>query len=157
METKDSCRTGKGRGTTVRRTLRDHELRLTLEEYEGFICRKAWQYARRYDDQKDFQQVGRKAVVEVLSALEDGLVVRSEKGYYLNSIDNAMLDYYRKEYRRNCEVWQYDRKNGPTRVKRYRYGGEWKARIQYHGDKLKRIAHRHRTPLNYEEVFAYEG
>ena len=68
-----------------------------------------------------------------------------------------MLDYYRKEYRRNYEVWVYDRKNGPTRVKRYRYGGEWKARIQYHGDKLKRVALGHRAPREYKDYFFVKG
>ncbi len=142
---------------TVWRVTRDHELGRTLDEYEKFIYSKAWEYSRRGDDFNDFQQVGREAVVKVFEQIEGGLKVRSEKGYYLNSIDNAMLDYHRKEYRHNYEVWEYDRKNGPIRVKRYRYRGEWKARIQYHGDKLKRVAQQYQTSLNYEEVFWYEG
>jgi hypothetical protein len=157
MTFRNDCRIRKGRRTIGRRALGDHELGRTLDEYEGFVRSKAWQYTRRYDDLQDFQQVGREAVVKVFEAIEGGLRVRSEKGYYLNSIQNAMLDYYRMQYRRNYEVWVYDKKNGPTRVKRYRYGGEWKARIQYHGDKLKRVVLGHRAVLRYEEYFSYDG
>jgi DNA-directed RNA polymerase specialized sigma24 family protein len=141
----------------VRRIVRDPKLRSTLDEYERFIWWKAKKLARTYEDRKDFEQVGREAVVKVFKAMEGALKVRSEKGYYLNSIENAMLDYYRRQYRRNYEVWVYDKKNGPTRVKRYRYGGEWKARIQYHGDKLKRVVLGHRVHLRYEEYFSYDG
>ena len=56
----------------------------------------------------------------------------------------------------NYAVWEYDRKNGPTRVKRYRYGGRWRARIQYHGGKLKRVALKYQIPANFENVFLYE-
>jgi hypothetical protein len=135
----------------VRRIVHDPKLRSTLDEYERFIWWKAGKLARTYEDRKDFEQVGREAVIKVFKAMEGELKVRSEKGYYLNSIENAMLDYYRMHYRRNYEVWVYDKENGLTRVKRYRYGGEWKARIQYHGDKLKRVALGYRAPRNFED------
>ena len=157
MKFQNDGRTRKERQITVRRMPGDHRLRRTLDEYEGFVRSKAGQYARAYDSRVDFEQVGREAVAKVFEAIEGGLRLQSEKGYYLNSIENAMLDYYRKEYRCNYDVWEYDRKNGPTKVKRYRYGGQWKARIQYHGDKLKRVTHRYQTPLNYEEYFLARG
>jgi|SRR5215210_3070656 len=155
MKSKVVGRIGERGEPTARRVRPNHRLGHTLDEYEGFIRAKAWQFARRYDDQKDFQQVGREAVVKVFGAIEGGLNVRSVKGYYLTCIQNAMLDYYRKEHRRNFEVWEYDKKNGPTRVKRYRYGGEWRGRIQYHGDKLKRVALGHRAPQDLEKIFPY--
>lgn len=157
MKFQDDARTRNERQTIVRRMPVDHELRRTLDEYEGFVRMKARQYAWAYDSRMDFEQVGREAVVKVFKATRGGLRVESEKGYYLNSIENAMLDYCRKEYRCNYDVWEYDRKNGPTKVKRYRYGGKWKARIQYHGDKLKRVTHSYLTPLSYKEYFLARG
>ena len=144
------------RGNCRRRT-RNPKLWSTLGEFEKFIRWKASGYAWWYDDRKDFEQVGREAVVRVFEAIEGGLRLWSEKGYYLSSIENAMRDYYRKEYRPNYVVWEYDRKNGPTRVKRYFYGGRWKARIQYHGDKLKRVALQHQPPVSFEDIHPYEG
>jgi len=121
------------------RTLRDRKLEGTLHEYERFIRWKARTYAwRRGDLVEDFEQVGREAVVKVYKKTQGGLVIGEGKGYYLNSIRNAMIDYFRKEYRPNSAVWEYNRAGGQTRVKRYRYGSEWKARIQYHGDQLSR-------------------
>lgn len=148
---------GQSECTGARRISRKHELARKLGEYEGFVRWKASRLAWTHEDRKDFEQVGREAVVRVFEATRKGLKVRSEKGYYLNAIKYAMIDYSRKEYRRNHAVWEYDRQNGPTRVKRYRYGGEWKGRIQYHGDKLKRVAFKHQAPLDFDEVFPYEG
>ncbi len=154
---KNDCSIRKGHWTGVRRTLGEHELRCKLDEYEGFVRWQARLRARKHEDRKDFEQVGREAVVKVFEATQKGLKVRSEKGYYLNAIKYAMSDYSRKEYRPNHAVWQYDRRNGPTRVKRYRYQGRWKGRIQYHGDKLKRVALKHQAALDFYEVFPYEG
>ncbi len=151
------CGIGQSKCTGARRIPREHQLRRKLAEYEGFVRWQASRHARKYEDRKDFEQVGREAVVRVFEATQKGLKVRSEKGYYLNAIKYAMIDYSRKEYRHNHAVWEYDRENGPTRVKRYRYGGEWKGRIQYHGDKLKRVALNHQAPLDFDEVFPYEG
>ncbi len=140
--------------SNLRRILRDHKLRLTLSRYEKFIQWKCGKYARAHEDRKDFQQVGREAVVTVFDSIEEGrLRVEQEKGYYLNSVDHAMLDYARKLYRKNYFVWHYDRASGPTRTKRYRYGGGWKARIQYHGGALKLLDEQRRNVLSYEEVF----
>ena len=152
MELQDDCRPQEQREVQIRRKLRDRKFERTLHEYEGFIRWKARTYARRREDLEDFEQVGREAVVKVFRTMEKGLMVRSEKGYYLNSIRNAMIDYCRKEYRPNSAVWEYDRKGAQTRVKRYRYGKEWKARVQYHGNRLGRVERYHSTSLNFEDV-----
>jgi hypothetical protein len=157
MTSKNDCRIRRSRWTSVQRMLGNRELGYKLDEFEGFVRSKANKLAWTQNDRKDFEQVGREAVVKVFDAIQEGLKVSSEKGYYLDSIEHAMIDYSRKEYRPNYAVWEYDRKNGPTRVKRYRYRGEWKARIQYHGDKLKRVAIKYQTPLKFEEVFPYAG
>ena len=85
----NDCRIRKGRWTTVRGRSRPCKLRHTLDEYEEFIGWQAQQFARRnYGDRKDFQQVGRQAVVQLFRSIEDGLKVTNEKGYYLNSINS---------------------------------------------------------------------
>jgi hypothetical protein len=154
MTLTNDCGIGRSECTGARRISREHQLGRKLAEYEGFVRWQARRLSRTYEDRKDFAQVGREAVVRVFEATRKGLKVRSEKGYYLNAIKNAMIDYFRKEYRPNHAVWEYDRKNGPIRVKRYRYHGRWKGRIQYHGDKLKRVALKHQAPLNFDEVFS---
>ena len=166
MELKDDCRLREKQKITVQRTRRDSELMRTLDEYERFIQWKSRKYARLYEDSKDLQQVGREAVVRVFKRIHEGeLKAERDKGYYLNSVDHAMLDYARKLCRKTCFVWHYEKRSGPTRTKRYRYGGEWKARIQYHGDKLTLVGESRRSVLNlmedqapgrYEENF-FEG
>jgi hypothetical protein len=153
MEQKDIGRTRKRQEITVRQILRDRELWRTLDRYENFIRWNSGKYARVYEDRKDLQQVGREAVVRVFKRInESELEVEREKGYYLNSVDHAMLDYARMLYRKTYIVWQYDRKSGPTRTKRYRYGREWKTRIQYHGDALKVLIEQRKNLQSYEEI-----
>jgi len=157
MTLTNDCGIGQSECTGARRVPREHQLGRRLAEYEGFVRWQARRWARTYEDRKDFEQIGREAVVKVFEATQKGLKVRNEKGYYLNAIKYAMIDYSRKEYRHNYAVWEYDRRNGPTRVKRYRYQGRWKGRIQYHGDKLKRVALKHQAALDFDEVFPCEG
>ena len=121
MTFKNDCRIRKGQWTVVRRMLGNHELGSKLDEYEGFVRYKANKLAWTYDDRKDLEQVGREAVAKVFKTTQGELKVGSEKGYYLNSIENAMIDYLRKEYCCNYEVCEYDRKNGSMSVKRKRY------------------------------------
>ncbi len=157
MTLTNGCGIGQGEWAVVRRVRREHDLVHKLNEYEKFVQCKARRLSWTYEDRKDFEQVGREAVVRVFETTRKGRKVRSEKGYYLNAITYAMISYSRKEYRPNYAVWEYDRKNGPTRVKRYRYQGRWKGRIQYHGDKLRRVTRKHQTPLDFDEVFPCEG
>ena len=166
LKLQDDCRTLEKREITARRILRDYELRRILDSYEKPIKWKAKRYARVYEDRKDFQQVGREAVLTVFQRIRKGeLEVEREHSYYLNSVDHAMLDYAYKLYRKTFFVWHYDKKNGPTRIKRYHYGGQRKARIQYHGNKLTLLYESRRSvqdliegtaPGSYSENF-FEG
>jgi hypothetical protein len=114
MELKNDCRLRWKQKITVQQTLEDPELMQTLDEYERFIRWKSWKYARGSEDRKDLQQVSREAVVKIFKRIHKGeLKVEKERGYYLTTVDNAMLDYARKWYKKTYFVWHYDRTWAP--------------------------------------------
>jgi hypothetical protein len=77
--------------------------------------------------------------------------VRSEKGYYLNSIRNAMIDYCRKEYRPNCADGSTTGKALRRGLNAIGMGRSGKPRVQYHGNRLGRRRTVH-VLLNFEDV-----
>lgn len=130
-----------------------------LENYSGMIKGKAWEFARRHsgrvgagfwDDREDFEQVGR---IGAWRAFEEKAAWPSYRptappAYFRAAIENGMKDELRHRERRNSEVYKYDKARFPTRTKRFRYGGEWKARASHHGEGLERVEYTFLPPLS---------
>jgi hypothetical protein len=131
--------------TRVWELVRRDRFKRKYNEYEPFIKIVARAFSRnRSLDRQDYEQVGRIALWRNFERIEDGYEVRDEGAYYRSVIRNAMRDFYRTRHETNVEIYEYD---GPKpRVKRFKYGGKVKGRIQYHGDKLKRV-HEGHTPV----------
>jgi DNA-directed RNA polymerase specialized sigma24 family protein len=143
--------TPKERNTTVRRILREFRMKRALEEYEKFLSIKAYEFAwKNYAQKEDFEQEGRVAIWRAVATLE----ARGEKGthqYFRTAIERAMIDYARRVHRPNHEVWVYT--GPPPRVHKVRYGGKTKTKMQYFGDKLRRVDYKYAPTLNYDELF----
>jgi DNA-directed RNA polymerase specialized sigma24 family protein len=128
------------RATAVQQLLRRQRLRRALEDYEKFIRIKAFEFARSPHEREDFEQEGRIAVWRAVTALE----AKQDKGshrYFRVAINRAMIDYWYKVYRRNCQVWRYT--GPPPKVERYRYRGELKARVRFHPAKVERVVYQY--------------
>lgn len=140
---KDDCRTREEQDTAVRRILRERKVNRALEEYERFVSIKAYQFAwGNHADREDFEQEGREAVWRAVMTLESK-GAQATPQYFRVAIRRAMIDYNRKLRRRNYQVWEYT--GPPPRVKRYRYGGKWKAKIKFHPDKVERVTYQYES------------